>query len=161
VEYGNLLTLPLDNGILYVEPAYIRATSNNSYPFMKKVLLSYGDYVAFADTVQAGITDLLTQAKNGVPSTPPVTPPANPPPSSSPSAPPSTTAPPGNSAALTAAINNINKALTDLSNAQKRGDFAAYGQALQELNDAIAAYSKALNSASASPTAPPTPTPSK
>jgi hypothetical protein len=162
VEYGNLLTLPLDNGILYVEPAYIRASAPGSYPFMKKVLLSYGDYVAFADTVQAGITDLLTQAKNGVPNTPPpVTPPSGPssPPSSSPS-PPSTTAPPANSAALNAAIARINTALQDLQNAQGK-DFAAYGQALQELNDAIAAYETALHSASQSPTAPPTPTPSK
>ena len=38
------------------------------YPLMKKVLLNYGDFVAFADDTASGIADLLSQAKNGVPS---------------------------------------------------------------------------------------------
>jgi uncharacterized membrane protein (UPF0182 family) len=165
VEYGNLLSLPLDNGILYVEPVYLKSTAANSYPLMKKVLLSYGDFVAFDNDVATGIADLLNQVKNGPP--PPPTTPApgtNPSPSASPSPTPSTpapsaTAPPTtNSAALNAAIAQINTALADLSKAQKAGDFTAYGAALQELNNATAAYEKALNS-SGSPAPPGTPTP--
>src|SRR5258707_13373127 len=115
VDYGNLLSLPLDNGILYVEPVYIRSTAASSYPLMKKVLLSYGDYVAFDNDIASGIADLLKQAATGTPSTPAPPPPTNP--SPSPSAtptptPPQTTAPPApNSAALNAAIAQINTAL--------------------------------------------------
>jgi uncharacterized membrane protein (UPF0182 family) len=168
VEYGNLLSLPLGNGILYVEPVYIKSTNPGSYPLMKKVLLNYGDFVAFADDTASGITDLLKQAKSGVPSTTPPTTPTNPSPSASatspPTAPPTTVSPPGagNSAALNAAVLQINKALADLKKAQQDGAFAAQGQALEELNNAIAAYEKALNS-TGSP-APPgtlTPTPTR
>ncbi|MEU9120475.1 UPF0182 family protein [Streptomyces sp. NPDC048506] len=42
IEYGNLLTVPLDGGLLYVEPVYLRGASTN-YPLLKKVLVSYGD----------------------------------------------------------------------------------------------------------------------
>jgi uncharacterized membrane protein (UPF0182 family) len=173
VEYGNLLSLPLGNGILYVEPVYIKSTNPGSYPLMKKVLLNYGDFVAFADDTAGGITDLLSQAKKGVPSTTPPTTPTNPSPSASATSPPTappTTAPPttvsppgaGNSAALNAAILQINKALADLKKAQQDGAFAAQGQALEELNNAIAAYEKALNStASPGPPGTPTPTPTR
>ncbi|BDM72366.1 UPF0182 protein [Streptomyces nigrescens] len=42
IEYGNLLTVPLDGGLLYVEPVYLRG-ANTNYPLLKKVLVSYGD----------------------------------------------------------------------------------------------------------------------
>ncbi len=167
VEYGNLLSLPLDGGILYVEPVYIKSTNPGSYPLMKKVLLNYGDFVAFADDTAGGIADLLSQAKNGVPSTTPPTAPTNPSPSPSatppPTAPPPTPTAPGtaNSAALAAAIHDINQALADLTKAQKAGDFSAYGAALQELNNATAAYEKALNSSGSPPPASPTPGPTR
>ena len=167
VEYGNLLSLPLDRGILYVEPVYIKSTNPGSYPLMKKVLLNYGDFVAFADDTASGIADLLSQAKNGVPSTTPPTAPTNPSPSpsatASPTAPSPTPSAPGtaNSAALAAAIHDINQALADLSKAQKAGDFSAYGAALQELNNATAAYEKALNSSGSPPPASPTPAPTR
>ncbi|HKE63268.1 MAG TPA: UPF0182 family protein [Micromonosporaceae bacterium] len=154
VVYGNLLSLPIDNGILYVEPVYIESTAPGSWPLMKKVLLSYGDYLAYDDTVAAGVQDLVDEAKNGT-NTPTPTTPTTP-------APP-TNAAPGNSAALNAAIAQINKALADLKKAEQNGDFTAIGQALTDLNNATAAYEKAQNSASAPTASPtqPTPTPSK
>jgi len=49
--------VPLDSGILYVEPIYLKSTAANSYPLMKKVLLSYGDFVAFDnDVARASLT---------------------------------------------------------------------------------------------------------
>ncbi len=165
VVYGNLLSLPLDNGILYVEPVFIRATGPNSFPVMRKVLLSYGDYVAFQNDVASGIADLLKQAAAGPPATTNPPPSTNPSPSAPPAPTPSSPAPSAsgpNTAALNAAIAQINAALRDLSNAQKAGDFTAYGQALQKLNDATAAYEKALNSTgSPAPPRSPTPTPTK
>ena len=50
-----------------------RSTSSrrrqNSYPLMKKVLLNYGDYVAYDNDIASGIKDLLAQAKAGAPTT--------------------------------------------------------------------------------------------
>ncbi|MFF4601584.1 UPF0182 family protein [Streptomyces sp. NPDC001339] len=42
IVYGNLLTVPLDGGLLYVEPVYLKGAATN-FPLLKKVLVSYGD----------------------------------------------------------------------------------------------------------------------
>ncbi|NDD60242.1 MAG: UPF0182 family protein, partial [Actinobacteria bacterium] len=44
VVLGNLLTLPVGGGLLYVQPVYVRATSNAAaYPLLQKVLVSFGE----------------------------------------------------------------------------------------------------------------------
>ncbi|MFD7920177.1 UPF0182 family protein [Streptomyces sp. NPDC059740] len=58
IEYGNLLTIPLDGGLVYVEPVYLRGAGLN-YPRLEKVLVSYGDH----DPVLA---DTLDEALNAV-----------------------------------------------------------------------------------------------
>jgi len=153
VVYGNLLSLPLGSGILYVEPVYIKSTNQGSYPLMKKVLLNYGDYIAYDDDVASGIKDLLAQAKAGTPAV------TVPPPTGT-SPPPTGTSPPttGTSPAITAAVNQINKALSDLASAQQSGDFQKYGAALDELKAATAAYNAAVKAAGAAATPKPTAT---
>ncbi|MFH8365690.1 UPF0182 family protein [Streptomyces sp. NPDC018031] len=55
VEYGNLLTVPLDGGLLYVEPVYVRG-ADTDYPLLKKVLVSDGgDRIAFEDTLEQAL----------------------------------------------------------------------------------------------------------
>ncbi|KUJ64337.1 hypothetical protein ACZ90_57190 [Streptomyces albus subsp. albus] len=55
VEYGNLLTVPLDGGLLYVEPVYVRG-ADTDYPLLKKVLVSDGgDRIAFEDTLEKAL----------------------------------------------------------------------------------------------------------
>jgi len=61
IEYGNLLTVPVENGLLWVEPVYVRGVGTN-YPRMEKVAVAFGDRIAFEDT--------LTQALNKVFKTP-------------------------------------------------------------------------------------------
>jgi uncharacterized membrane protein (UPF0182 family) len=145
--YGNLLSLPVAGGLLYVEPLYIRGTNENSYPLMRKVLLSYGKFVAYEDTLQAGIDSLVKQAGGQVPATPPDQS-TNPPP-------PSTTNPPASSAMSEAAA-RIQQAIADLRTAQQSGDFEAYGKALKALDDAVKAYQAAQQAAS-NPASPPPP----
>ena len=50
IEYGNLLTVPLEGGLLYVEPVYVRGAGTN-YPRMRKVLVTYGERIAFENTL--------------------------------------------------------------------------------------------------------------
>ena len=54
VDLGNLLSLPFNGGLLYVEPVYIRATTDG-YPLLRKVLVGYGSNVAFEDTLSAAL----------------------------------------------------------------------------------------------------------
>lgn len=53
---GNLLTVPIEDSILYIEPVYVQAAQTTmSLPEMKKVILSYKDNIVMADTLQEGI----------------------------------------------------------------------------------------------------------
>ncbi|WP_440233692.1 hypothetical protein, partial [Escherichia coli] len=53
VVLGNLLTLPVGKGLLYVQPVYVRATGNTAaYPLLQKVLVSFGDQIGFSETLQ-------------------------------------------------------------------------------------------------------------
>ncbi len=49
VVYGNLLSLPYANGMLYVQPVYVESVNVQSpFPLMRLVLVSYGSTVGFA-----------------------------------------------------------------------------------------------------------------
>lgn len=58
--YGNLLTLPVGEGLMYVQPVYaIRELSDASYPELQFVIVSYGDRVGIGDTLTAALGDVL------------------------------------------------------------------------------------------------------
>src|SRR5205085_12128307 len=62
LEYGNLLTLPLAGGLLYVEPVYLRSSvGSTSVPLLQKVLVSYNNNIGYADSLQCA----MDQAFNG------------------------------------------------------------------------------------------------
>jgi uncharacterized membrane protein (UPF0182 family) len=160
--FGNLLTLPIgNNGLLYVEPLYVQGTGQNSFPLLRKVLVDYGDQVGYADTLAQALTQVFgagagqtaadsgsTSDGGGSPTTSPTTTPA---PSSSA---PSSGAGSASNPALDKAVSDINAALSSLSAAQKKGDFAGIGEAEANLQKAIKAYQAAQASAtSARPSA--------
>ncbi|MFF0272572.1 UPF0182 family membrane protein [Streptomyces sp. NPDC004330] len=137
IQYGNLLTVPLDGGFLYVEPVYAQGR-NALYPLLKKVAVSYVD----ADQPDGDTTkdttvfeDNLTKALNAVfgvdaPTTPPPT---------SPTTPPGTGNPPpaSNDAALKQAIADAQTAYDAGEAALAKGDWTAYGQAQKDLQAAL------------------------
>jgi hypothetical protein len=55
---GNLLVLPMDNSLLYVEPIYLQAESGR-IPELKRVIVSSGDQVIMAETLADGLIQLL------------------------------------------------------------------------------------------------------
>jgi uncharacterized membrane protein (UPF0182 family) len=61
---GNLLTLPVGGGLLYVEPVYIQSSGSTSYPLLQKVLVAFGDKIAFEDTLD-GALDVLFGGDSG------------------------------------------------------------------------------------------------
>ena len=124
VVLGNLLTLPVGNGLLYVQPVYVRATSNSAaYPLLQKVLVSFGDVIGFDNSLK-GALDQVFGGNSG-----------------SGSASSATGGASSNSgtADLANALQNARQAFSDGQAALAKGDFAAYGRAQDRLKAAIAA----------------------
>jgi uncharacterized membrane protein (UPF0182 family) len=134
---GNLLVLPIENSLLYIEPIYLEAT-NVPIPQLKKVIVATGQNVVMEDTLDKALASLLGTA---TPSTP-----------SGPGAPPS-----GNVAQLIASAKaHYDQAQKDLTN----GDFVGYAQEIKIVGDILrqlAALQPASPSPSASPKASPSP----
>lgn len=59
VLHGNLLTLPVGGGLLYVQPVYVEATKGTKLPRLQKVLVAFGDRIAFADTLTGALDELF------------------------------------------------------------------------------------------------------
>ncbi|MDP9392540.1 MAG: UPF0182 family protein [Actinomycetota bacterium] len=164
--FGNLLTLPIGgDGLLYVEPLYVQGTGENSFPLLQKVLVNYGDRVGYANTLSealdqvfgAGAGESATDGGDapaaGDGTTTPSTPGTPPPPAPSDgSVSPSTPE-------MAQAVAAINAALQALETAQRAGDFAGQGRALEDLQAAVTTYQAAQRTA-ASPAAPAAATPS-
>ena len=125
---GNLLNLPVGGGILYVQPVYVKSTSETSYPSLRKVLVSFGNSVGFANTLsealdqvfkgesgaQTGETGGTTTPEPGTPS-------------------PETT----DQQKLTSALADVKKALDARAEAMKNGDLLAQAKAQTEMDAAL------------------------
>ncbi|WBU38158.1 UPF0182 family membrane protein [Homoserinibacter sp. YIM 151385] len=59
VVRGNLLTLPVGGGFLYVQPVYVQSTGETSFPLLRRVLVSFGEDVAFEDTLDLALDTLF------------------------------------------------------------------------------------------------------
>ena len=55
VDLGNLLTLPLGNSFLYVEPVYVKSAGATSFPTLKRVLVSFNGAIAYQPTLAAAL----------------------------------------------------------------------------------------------------------
>ncbi len=123
VVLGNLLTLPVGGGLLYVQPVYVKATSNTAaYPLLQKVLVSFGDVIGY-DSSLKGALDQVFGGNSGTSS----------------SGAPTTSTTNNASADLKTALQNAKQALADGNSALAKGDFAAYGRAQERLKAALAA----------------------
>ncbi len=154
IEYGNLLTLPVAGGLLYVEPVYIeRANQESSYPQLARVLVSYNGRVGYDANLADALDEVFgpgagadtTSVPGAETPTTPTTPPAG-----SPTAP----SPGAQSPDVAAAAQAIQTAITNLKTAQTAGDFAGQGAALQALDTAVQQF-QAAQAAAGAATPPP------
>ncbi len=60
---GQTLVLPIDNSFLYIEPIYIQA-QQASMPQLKKVALAMGNLLAYANTYEEALQDLINQTSS-------------------------------------------------------------------------------------------------
>mgnify|MGYP006267106847 CR=1 FL=1 len=134
VVLGNLLTLPVGSGLLYVQPVYVKATSNSAaYPLLQKVLVSFGDQIGFDNNLKAALDQVFGGNSGTTLNNTGTT--VSTPGSSSPS--------PTMSSTVKSALIAAQSALKDSQSALKSGDFAAYGKAQDRLKAAIADAIKA------------------
>jgi uncharacterized membrane protein (UPF0182 family) len=132
---GNLLVLPIESSLLYIEPIYLEAT-NVPIPQLKKVIAASGQNVVMEDTLEKALASLLG---NATPTTP-----------TGPGTPPSGTV----AQLIASAKAHYDQAQKDLRN----GDFTGYAQEIQtvgQILQQLAALQPASPSASASPKASP------
>ncbi|MCV7213715.1 UPF0182 family protein [Mycobacterium crocinum] len=169
IRWGNLLTLPVgQGGLIYVSPVYASPGTSDaasSYPRLIRVAMMYNDKVGYGPTVSTAL-DGIFGAGAGATATGPAPasgpgsqPPASRPPAAAPAPVPGsapevptppvavTPATPGVpttlSPAKSAALQDVETALGAVQEAQKNGNFADYGDALQRLDDAMKKYEAA------------------
>jgi hypothetical protein len=115
---GNLLTLPIGGGLLYVQPVYIQSTGETSFPLLKKVLVAFGDKIAFEDNLDDALNALFGGSSVGPgPVDPGLT----------------------NAQKLAKALADARQAMIDKDAALRAGDWTAYGKADAKLKAAIEA----------------------
>nr|WP_278569597.1 UPF0182 family protein [Bifidobacterium dentium] len=154
VQRGNLLTLPLGGGLVYVQPVYVKSSGSTSFPLLKKVLVAFGDQVGFANTldealdqvfggnsgasagdaenVEGGTSSGKTDGKTDSSGQ-----------QGDISQGGSTDSSTGNDTSGTAsgdlknALNDAAQAMKDSDAAMKKGDWSAYGEAQKKLQEAL------------------------
>jgi uncharacterized protein len=58
--YGNLLTLPINEGLMYVQPVYAKQElSESSFPILRYVLVKYGNDIGVGTTLRGALENLL------------------------------------------------------------------------------------------------------
>jgi hypothetical protein len=52
---GNLLTIPIEQSFLYIEPVYLKASAGGALPQLKRVIVAYEDKVAMQETLEEAL----------------------------------------------------------------------------------------------------------
>jgi uncharacterized membrane protein (UPF0182 family) len=138
VALGNLLTVPIDSGLLYVEPIYVQSAGAGSFPELREIAAVYNGTVAYQPTLAAALDQVF-----GLPITTTTTPTGG-------TSPPTTTGPTGPtgvkvSATVAQAIAAAQADETAAQAALRRGDFAAYGAEQKKLKTALAQLAAAAS----------------
>jgi uncharacterized membrane protein (UPF0182 family) len=135
---GNLLTLPVGEGLLYVQPLYTsREEGEGRYPVLRYVLASFGEDVGIGSTLGEALDDVLGIDGTGGVATPEE--PGTPPP------PPGEGGPPV-SDDVQALLQQAEDKFEEAQAALQDGDLAAYAQATDEARELV---SQALEAAGA------------
>lgn len=56
---GHILTVPIDNSLLYIEPLYIRASGENAIPEVKRILIGYKDKIVMEETLEEALNTVF------------------------------------------------------------------------------------------------------
>lgn len=123
---GNMFIIPINTSILYVEPVYLEAT-NSSIPEVKRIIVAYGDRIAYEQTLAECLVSLFgEEAAGGVDSA-----------GGSVVEDETVQTKPDGDLTQAELIQKAVDAFNNADAAMKSGDWAAYGKYLDELEDAL------------------------
>ncbi len=134
VQRGNLLTLPVGGGLLYVQPIYVSGR-DAGYPLLQAVVVSFGNRIAWGRTLDSALDQLFGGNSGATAGDSDVSPGTTPPTDGQTPTAPTT---PGTASQLRAALVEVDKQYKAGQDALKAGDWAAYGKAQEALSKAIA-----------------------
>ncbi|MDD2189333.1 MAG: UPF0182 family protein [Eubacteriales bacterium] len=113
---GNMFVIPIEDSIVYVEPVYLEAANTGSLPEVKRVIVAYGDRIAYEPTLGGALDSLFGIGSN---------------PSDKPKGPEEQN---GNGElSIDELIRLANESFINATTAQQNGDWSSYGRYLREL----------------------------
>jgi uncharacterized membrane protein (UPF0182 family) len=126
VLLGNLLVIPIQDSLLYVEPLYIRA-ENGQLPELQRVIAAYSDRVVMGDTLDITMAALFINQPPPAPTIAKAT--------TTQLNPQTAPAAVGQRADLHAASEHYNRALAAL----RTGDWTEFGNEMKKLGEQLSA----------------------
>lgn len=125
VIWGELLVIPIEKALLYVQPLYLRAEGGR-IPELKRVVVAYQDHVVMGETLDEALNELfgnqaVVQNRQNVPA-----------PAGGAAAPV-----PAPSAAVVTLAREAREHYDRAVAAQRNGDWATYGTELQQLGEVL------------------------
>ncbi|HRW12487.1 MAG TPA: UPF0182 family protein [Syntrophomonas sp.] len=119
---GNILVIPINNSILYIEPLYLQAKASKM-PELKRIIAAYGDTVV----METSLENALVKVFGGEFNKPDVTKPTTP-----------TEEPDTSPSVDTSELAKMARQYYDQANeALKQGDWAGYGENIKKLDEII------------------------
>jgi uncharacterized membrane protein (UPF0182 family) len=111
---GDMFVIPIEDSFIYVEPVYLEAT-NSSIPEVKRVIVAYGDRIAYQETLAKALDSLFGSGDQNTGT--------------------GSVEEPGNTDGFNAdqIIVLAAEAFNNAQTAQKNGDWAAYGEYMKQV----------------------------
>lgn len=112
---GNTLVVPIEDSLLYVEPIYLKSDTESNFPEMKMVVVSFGERIVMEPTLNQAIERIFgiyTEPEQPVEEE-------------------------YDNTNINDLIKQANNVFNEATEAQQRGDWASYGENLEELEDLL------------------------
>ncbi|MDD4171841.1 MAG: UPF0182 family protein [Syntrophomonas sp.] len=116
---GNLLVIPINNSILYIEPLYLQAKTS-VMPELKRIIAAYGNKVVMEETLDKALIALFGEGEPSV---------------SAPTTPSPDTSAPG--ITVSELAKTARQYYEQANESLKSGDWSGYGDNINKLNDTI------------------------
>lgn len=114
---GNLLVIPIEDSLLYIEPIYIKAANENSLPEVKRIIVAYNDEIVMEETLEESLYQIFSKTGATIDREQDQTEPSD--------------------LSLKILTRQAREAFDKAKQAAQAGDWAGYGEALKELENLI------------------------
>lgn len=120
-EFGDTMIIPMDNSLLYVQPMYLIATGENSIPEIKKIIVSNGKKVVMGNNINEAINLLFNRSGSDEEDG-------------------SSNTDSNKGTVDSSLIKQMNSIYDKAIEAQKKGDWAGYGDYIKQLGKMLKSY---------------------